>query len=533
MKQHLLFLPLLFFSSIAFTQYEIELEWTVKNQTNNWGGNIPKARPPQVLADGQGGVYYCGSTYHPGPSTGLLVIHYDSKGDALWRDTLDDPGVDQLGDALVDQEGNLILVRNITSGFGFYALYIVYKYSPVGEKIWEYYNFEVDIPSQLGDMELDENGDLYLFGGWANYTDSVYALATVKLDGKKGEVLWENELLDSLATFGPQRGRLLDDRLMVLARKRSSPQTYVLHQFDLNGQSTETIVNDYPGSAEFNDWAHIDEEGNTYLGLNAWGYRLTKVTPSGDTTWVYERPPSITGIVGNRMVSINSDADLNVYSVGPYRQEDGYIYVTTTKLQPDGTILWQKDFSVDPGKTHDSPNRSFIQDSILFIVGLSQVAVTPDSNDVDYLVVAYSLDGEELFHFTYEDGFQSEAANSGSFDTLNNLFIGGYNDYPWPDERNDQYILKYKVDFHTTVSSPPSQNLHSQVFPNPLSGEMLQVKLPPGQTISRLRLFDSAGKKSPLNWDGNQVSLGVLPAGVYWLEVTWAEGQEIHRLVKP
>lgn len=90
-------------------------------------------------------------------------------------------------------------------------------------------------------------------------------------------------------------------------------------------------------------------------------------------------------------------------------------------------------------------------------------------------------------------------------------------------------LLKTSV---TKTKNPNPVDLGCSVFPNPSNTGFFQITLPDQQTISKLCFFDCTGKSIPFIQQKNNISAPNLANGIYWLEITWEAGSEIHRVVK-
>lgn len=518
-------LILLFLPTILLSQFNLELEWVVENHTNTLGTNYFR-EVPKVIADGMGGTYYIGSIYDPGPVGGIIMAHYDEYGKALWRDTLDDATVDRLADALLDKDGNLIVGATMISPFGAGAAIYLIKYDQEGNRDWEYLVVEPSVFWELNEIELDENNDIHLIQNRSDFGIDSIKMEITKISGADASVLWSSSYSVDSGRIIPLEARLLTDRLLVVA---SYNGFYLLHQVDLNGDEITTIENAYPPGTLFNDWLHIDAEGNVYLGMNYGGYQTVKVEPTnGDTLWLYQKENS--AVDGSRMVDFEEDDFNKIYAVGVVADENNEsTLLTTTKFDQQGNILWQQEYNQSGDQFYYGVNKIIIDEEYLYVIGSFR-----NLDDINhYLLLIYNHEGNLIHTESYiHDGFNNGTARSITKDSVN-IFIAG-SSYIAIDNvaaEKHQHILKYRIDEMTNISDPVVDSFQFNVSPNPTI-DVLMVTPPKGVKSSQYRLYNSTGLQENIEENNGRIDLAKLSSGLYLLEIEWEGGKETHKVIK-
>jgi hypothetical protein len=85
----------------------------------------------------------------------------------------------------------------------------------------------------------------------------------------------------------------------------------------------------------------------------------------------------------------------------------------------------------------------------------------------------------------------------------------------------DMWVVKLNADGVSLVVETRAAAL--QMYPNP-AGDWLQIELPAGNALLQVALRDALGRICPATWSGAQLNTSGLPAGLYYLSVTDAEG---------
>ncbi len=321
-----------------------------------------------------GGVCVTGRSDGAGSSWDILTINYASDGSIRWSKRYNGPAnnVDMGTGVTSDANGN-VYVCGHSMGAEFNPDYVVLKYDPNGNLLWErrYSNGDRDVPITI---LLDSHRNV-LVSGWsasANMLDYV----TIKYDND-GNQLWLQRY------DGPGHG---DD---------------VLRQMVL------------------------DEADNVYICGRSWGagvswdFGTVKYSSSGQQLWV-RRVDVIGGPDESNSLAVTPDGLV----VAGWTDIGGNADVMTVKYDRNGNLLWQR--------IYDSPSHGIDRAQYVVSDKNGRTYVTGRAQglngvtDYDIFVIAYDQQGQVMWQTTFNgpaDG--DEGATMCALSNDLSLYVAG------------------------------------------------------------------------------------------------------------
>lgn len=190
------------------------------SRTRSWGPGPDQ--PRSIAVDGAGNVAVVGRNY----SAQIAMVAYDTNGNELWSDFLDDPNPAQsyaANHAVFDADGNL-LVAGIKGQVGLVNMLLL-KYAPDGTQLFE----RLYAVGSANRLRVDAAGNTIMTGQSWTTND----MLTIKVDAQ-GDPLWTAVH----ATPGSGLGRdlrILSDNGIVVAGSEASNLRWVLVKYDADG----------------------------------------------------------------------------------------------------------------------------------------------------------------------------------------------------------------------------------------------------------------------------------------------------------
>jgi type IX secretion system substrate protein len=506
-----------------------ELKWTQISETAGGGSFIYDVK---VVADGMGNICVCGQkSIFNGVDYGFYALKYDSAGNLLWENVYNTLALDQMEDCELDGDGNLIIVG--TTQYFQATTAAVVKYSPAGEEMWVFEYFQpLEFGSSIRDVIVDGEGNIILAGTEYIEGEGAY-LTTFKLN-PEGDIIWKNQY-DETETYGFYRGKLLQDRIIVLGLKTSSSgPKYLIHQIDFAGQTIATA--EIEKEDEASQYFTFDNVGNLYLGDEARQYKVAKVSPEGDTLWYYElpvvNPPTPTGVYA-RLTALEADEDGNVYVSGPYYEEDSGFGIVTSKLDENGELVWSRRYSHPGIETADSPRDIAVTDEHVIVVGETYQDTV---NGRDYLLLIYSKNGDELLELSYDNNNNKNDVASSVAVNGNNVYLTGLTSLSgavW----DSTYLLTQRYYIDGLVSALSQQKLIPgvEIYPNPFSWNIHVDQTESNYFFERYELYSISGGLIISGFivsKESQIDVPpALPAGIYLLKLLSSHGEEMRKVL--
>ncbi|MBK8192801.1 MAG: T9SS type A sorting domain-containing protein [Lewinellaceae bacterium] len=521
---------------------QIDPIWT---RTEITDGSLGNGRLPIVMVDVFHNVIVCADTYSPGPVSGFITIKYDPDGNQLWQRKYDTFATDLITSAAADAAGAIYAGGSSVNPFSGQSQFIVIKYSPDGDTLWQYtFGGIPGAGTYLSKILIDTAQDLLIFGAYTNFGTNESGLLAVKLD-PDGNEIWNASYEAGDYGYGGLDARQVDDHI-VFWGQNGSPEglRFFAWQMDMEGNTLDTARTE-PYSDYFWIGYHIDGEGSLYIGDNAGEYKVTKFSVEGTTQWKYLKP--LTGTapsgVSARSYSIITDINNCVYASGLFYLNDtiGRVGITT-KLNPSGDLAWEHIISYDGFELIGPYKSNWLDSNLLLITGVASLSV--DSNFYEYFLATYDQNGPVESGITDIAGrrnWPASIAPDGAY-----FYIAGKSD---PENtftgQRKHFLCKYAMDdlVNTSLVEHIGMPRVSQmkVSPNPFADRLsVDIHFAGAGRQGTFGLYDTHGRVVRhfdviLNKGRNTFEVNnaeALPAGMYMAILRTAETTFSARLIK-
>ncbi|MBN3907026.1 MAG: SBBP repeat-containing protein [Nostoc sp. NMS1] len=361
-------------------------------------------------------------------STDAWVTKYDKKGNPLWGKQIGTSNSDQVYSVVTDKDGNFYLAG--TTGGNLFSSkqsdgtdVWVAKYDSNGNQLWGKQfgtNVAGGFASASFGLDVDQVGNVYLSGlsikentNLNIFNFSVQDDSWVTKFDSNGNQQWFTQVKDPTASF-PFNLTPFFDECYDLA-------------VDKNGNSYAT------------GWTQglVKESDPSKPGLkyDAW---LTKVDPNGQVQWVQQFGSKNEGL--DFAWADATDSKGNIYVTGwttgdlgtkdKKGSEIGSYDVWLTKFNPNGTLLWAKQFGA---KGDDGAYLSDLeidsQDNI-FLTGYSNDKLGKGTKDTAYnaFVAKFDTDGTNKWIQQFGSKSRLDYATGLTADDSGKLFVTGVTD---------------------------------------------------------------------------------------------------------
>ncbi|OGC79770.1 MAG: hypothetical protein A2145_05740 [candidate division Zixibacteria bacterium RBG_16_40_9] len=389
-----LFLFLILFAATSSLFAQGDTAWV---RHYNGAGNGQDEAVAMALDD-TGNVYVTGYTWN-GTSLDFTTIKYDSSGNILWARHYNGPFSvdDQAVDLELDQNGYLYVTGN-SQGVTTDAATI--KYAPNGDPVWvRRYNGPSKAEESITDLAVDLNGNVYITG---SREDSL-SLEVTNINlliikySPSGALLW-NKIYDRGTTsidFG--NSMAVDDSGNVYVTGSSAGtltgEDFTTIKYNSNGDTV--WVRHYNGSANQNDQAQeikLDHNGHFYVTGQSRGsgtsddFATIKYKANGDTLWV--RRYNGTGNGADQPLALTLDDSGFVYVSGYSWNGTSFDYLTI-KYDSIGNMSWVRTYN-GPGNGTDQVLANEVDEmGSVYITGFSFGSGTGE----DFATIDYTNDG--------------------------------------------------------------------------------------------------------------------------------------------
>jgi hypothetical protein len=436
-------------------------------------------------------------------ATDCWIVKLSAAGSIEWQKMLGGTMVETAADIQQTADGGYVLVGktnsnngDVSGNHGGLDIWVV-KLLADGTLEWQKtlggsLNDEAEAILQTPDGGFILAGNTESTDGDVSINDGLVDIWVVKLN-KTGLIEWEN-------TFG---GSSLEYAHSICP---SNDGGYVI-----SGQTWS------------NDGDVFGNNGDT----DVW---VIKVSSTGDLEW--QNAMGGVGIDVSRKIknTINNGWVLTGYSAsgnsGDVTGSHGQFDYWVVKLNQAGEIEWQKTLG---GSNNDWGSAIIQTPDGGYIVGGDSHSTDGDVHNNDLLwnwwVVKLSPSGEIIWDRVFggsgidilrdlqltSDGGLIMTGHTYSSDGDITGFHGGI----------DMWVVKLSADGVSPVVETRAAAL--QMYPNP-AGDWLQIELPAGNALVQVALRDALGRICPATWSGAQLNTSGLPAGLYYLSVTDAEG---------
>jgi len=301
--------------------------------------------PSDIAVDGNGGVYVTGTSStggraHP-TGTRAVILKYNQVSDTPeWVKRYVEPFSKGLFVKVNNTNGDIVV-----AGYTPALSYIVRAYKPSGANRWEHARPPVSSASiiTIKDLQLDNNGNVYVTGKKLNETLTSYIATTIKFN-LNGEYIWTRN-------FTPL-AFLLDTRMAVDDADNAFLVTQWADAFSIVRQlpSGSSSLEDLPGvltDEGYGESFDIAVHGNALfvmLKYNTWTFSLRRYNfITGELEWeINKRINFPIGEVDWVPLRMQLDEEGNVYVGGPNRQK-----YRLESYTPEGTDRWTITETVD------------------------------------------------------------------------------------------------------------------------------------------------------------------------------------------
>ncbi|MEO0156853.1 MAG: SBBP repeat-containing protein, partial [candidate division WOR-3 bacterium] len=351
---------------------------------------------------------------------------------------------DKAVDITVDNDLN-VYVTGISMTSGVNQCITTIKYNSVGNVIWvrTYDGFWDGDDYAIGLSEIIDN-EFYVLGSYMAL-DHTYDYLIIKYN-TNGDTVWVRTLSGIWGDHDYISDFVVDNSgNLYITGTTNSAWTYtdfMTVKFSPNGDIVWTRV--YNHIADKHDEPSaiaVDSEGNIYVTGKSWDYTTgydfltVKYDSTGELLWV-ERYNGIADST-DEAKCISVDTENNVYISGiTYVPGHGFD-ICTIKYSSLGETLWVRNYG-GSGHLNDSPTKILLDTANCALV----VTGTSFEGTNDYLVIKYSLNGEELWSQTYNGtGNGNDMVYDASIDFYGNVYIIGSS--MGAGTSSDYAILKY------------------------------------------------------------------------------------------
>ncbi|HRE40500.1 MAG TPA: T9SS type A sorting domain-containing protein [Ignavibacteria bacterium] len=401
-----------------------------------------------------------GFIYITGDDFGVEILKYDLNGNLIWLRRFDDGvGFNSVGGMVIDSAGNCYLGIGHSAGLFNTKHYSIVKYNPKGDSVWVRIISGSQYYGAVSDIILDRENNVIVTGVSNDLIlHPTNSTRTVKLNGKTGEVIWNNFYFKPLiwnSAYGIALGCDKDNNVYV---------------------------------------------GATYSTFNKDGALLLKYSSSGNLIWtsLYYNLDSLCKI---RDIVIDNSGNCYITGSETYlnrKMEDFY----TNKIDSSGIILWNQKYGSSTVDATDIPNRVVLDDkNNVYVVGSEGSVLIGTQNYTSMTVIKYNNDGKEKWIIKYmNDSLRFSLGNILLIDKYSNLIIGGIGREGrgiYPNREFDITILNYS---QISSISNNSVNVHSdyklfQNYPNPFNPlTKIQIDIKTSGNVM-LNIYDISGKK--------------------------------------
>jgi hypothetical protein len=373
------------FLTAAFDSAGVEL-WTAQRD-GHAGGHAGAAG---VALDESTGRVYVTGTSSTGSAPILLTVAYDELGSELWARTSGSSSAALPCCIVVGSNGHVVVAGYSLGGAGRLDDFLTVAYDSQGNELWRR---ERDNGSGTDDrataLAVGPSGNVYVAGGASS--DFQWDVLTVAYDSSGDELwarLWDGEAHSD--DFGHDLDVGPDESVFVAGVSSGPPAAaFLTLRYDRFGNEV---------------WA---TRSSATEGSSAGAYDI-EVDPSGRVFVLGDSSTGSPDFVHRFMTA-------------------GYDFA--------GEELWVRERASDSGRSEFPHALVLGEDGTVYVTGASD-----NGFDRDFLTVAYSPAGNELFEFTY-DGGGADVAYLAAPPATGGVIIGGYS-----QQMREDFFLVHLLD---------------------------------------------------------------------------------------
>ncbi len=492
MKTFLILISVMFILSPRDSNTQVSQQWVKRYNSTGTANDYAKA----ITYDAAGNVYVTGSA-----NNNYLTIKYSPEGDTLWKAVYAGPANDDdtPNSIFVDAGGN-VYVTGASFGNSSENDYATIKYDASGTQLWvQRYNGTNNDNDEAVSVAVDGSGNVYA-GGWSSTLNGSTDFVIVKYSSA-GSQLWArsyngpaggNEFMSKMIIdaagniYAAGRSRGASNDDFLTLKYNSSGILLWSARLDGNGNGNDAAV-----SLTVDNMGSVIVTGYTFGNGTAKDYTTVKYNNAGVQQWIknYNRISASEDIP----VGIVSDQQGNVYITGYCTglNTTSLDYMTVA-YSSNGTQLWAKSFNSGLLGVDDKASSIDIDGSGNIYVTGSTIS---SGTDFDYGTVKYSPAGDVLWSIIYESALSvNDNAIMVKADNNGNVYVTGTSS---GFSGIDYLTVKYSQPIGITPigTEVPDGFSLGQNYPNPFN-PITNIKIQmPNSGLVKLTVFDISGKE--------------------------------------
>lgn len=492
MKTFLILISVMFILSPRDSNTQVSQQWVKRYNSTGTANDYAKA----ITYDAAGNVYVTGSA-----NNNYLTIKYSPEGDTLWKAVYAGPANDDdtPNSIFVDAGGN-VYVTGASFGNSSENDYATIKYDASGTQLWvQRYNGTNNDNDEAVSVAVDGSGNVYA-GGWSSTLNGSTDFVIVKYSSA-GSQLWArsyngpaggNEFMSKMIIdaagniYAAGRSRGVSNDDFLTLKYNSSGILLWSARLDGNGNGNDAAV-----SLTVDNMGSVIVTGYTFGNGTAKDYTTVKYNNAGVQQWIknYNRISASEDIP----VGIVSDQQGNVYITGYCTglNTTSLDYMTVA-YSSNGTQLWAKSFNSGLLGVDDKASSIDIDGSGNIYVTGSTIS---SGSDFDFGTVKYSPAGDVLWSIIYESALSvNDNAVMVKADNNGNVYVTGTSS---GFSGIDYLTVKYSQPIGITPISTevPEGFSLGQNYPNPFN-PITNIKIQmPNSGLVKLTVFDISGKE--------------------------------------
>jgi len=492
MKTFLILISVMFILSPRDSNTQVSQQWVKRYNSTGTANDYAKA----ITYDAAGNVYVTGSA-----NNNYLTIKYSPEGDTLWKAVYAGPANDDdtPNSIFVDAGGN-VYVTGASFGNSSENDYATIKYDASGTQLWvQRYNGTNNDNDEAVSVAVDGSGNVYA-GGWSSTLNGSTDFVIVKYSSA-GSQLWArsyngpaggNEFMSKMIIdaagniYAAGRSRGVSNDDFLTLKYNSSGILLWSARLDGNGNGNDAAV-----SLTVDNMGSVIVTGYTFGNGTAKDYTTVKYNNAGVQQWIknYNRISASEDIP----VGIVSDQQGNVYITGYCTglNTTSLDYMTVA-YSSNGTQLWAKSFNSGLLGVDDKASSIDIDGSGNIYVTGSTIS---SGTDFDYGTVKYSPAGDVLWSIIYESALSvNDNAIMVKADNNGNVYVTGTSS---GFSGIDYLTVKYSQPIGITPigTEVPDGFSLGQNYPNPFN-PITNIKIQmPNSGLVKLTVFDISGKE--------------------------------------